>query len=258
MFAVRRVALARVRAAARRLRGQHTRQPPCMWGVIAIMVGCHVMVAEADQQWATRTPSSTRAVRAVHQIGEPGSSVALDRQSQYLAAWYRSNDQRVWDDDSAAVFRPACGDEAGGDGEQNDERAAAWYRRQCDAGSAIGCAMLGYCYETGRGVRRDAREAAVLYGQACEAGSAASCAVLGLMHEQGRGVGHDRWQAVQLYRKGCDAGAPLACARLGVMFHAGVPGLRKSRSHARALFRRACAGGDRDACKRAGVAIPPS
>lgn len=130
---------------------------------------------------------------------------------------------------------------------QSDRQKAVLYRKGCDRGSAMACALLGYAYETGAGVRSDRERAAALYRKSCDRDYAAGCGLLGVLYADGRGVPKDLRKAATFFQKSCDGGVSRACERLGKAFAAGL-GVEKDAGRARGLLELACKGGDRDAC----------
>jgi len=49
-------------------------------------------------------------------------------------------------------------------------QTAALYQKACDGGEMGSCINLGFCYEQGTGVGKDAAKAAALYQKACDDG----------------------------------------------------------------------------------------
>jgi TPR repeat protein len=76
-------------------------------------------------------------------------------------------------------------------GEQDDEAAAAWYRKAADQGLAEAQYDLGLLYEQGRGVPRDPAEAARWFRRAAEQGNAKALGSLGAQYLVGSGVPED-------------------------------------------------------------------
>lgn len=147
--------------------------------------------------------------------------------------------------DSAATEQQADAFE----GQKRYAEAAAIYEQLCAGGRARSCGELGFMYDTGEGVAKDASRAVVLYTEACDGGFALACSNLGLEYYNGTGVARDFSKAVALYSKACDAGAPQGCTNLGVNYQNGE-GVAKDDSRAAALYSKGCKGGDNDGCEK--------
>ena len=147
--------------------------------------------------------------------------------------------------DSAATEQQADALE----GQKRYAEAAAIYEQLCTSGRARSCGELGFMYDTGLGVAKDASRAVVLYTEACDGGFALACSNLGLEYYNGTGVARDFSKAVALYSKACDAGAAQGCTNLGVNYQNGE-GVAKDASRAAALYSKGCKGGDDDGCKK--------
>jgi hypothetical protein len=125
-------------------------------------------------------------------------------------------------------------------------------QKACDDGKALWCRRLGFWFEEGLSVGRDARRARAYYASACAAGDARACADAGRMIAAGHGGEKDIAQAIGLLKKGCDdAGTGArACGHLGMIY--------VQREHATdhaegaRLLERACERGDGLACDRLG------
>ncbi len=62
--------------------------------------------------------------------------------------------------------------------QQQFDKARPLLEQACNAGSANGCASLGYMYDAPQGVAQDYQKASVFYGKACVLGVASSCTSL--------------------------------------------------------------------------------
>ena len=67
-----------------------------------------------------------------------------------------------------------------------------------------GCALLGFMYERGKGVKQDDFKALKFYQKACDLNFSGGCSNLGLMYEKGKGVKQDDLKALKFYQKACD------------------------------------------------------
>jgi TPR repeat protein len=134
--------------------------------------------------------------------------------------------------------------------------AAPLYEQLCTGGYLFRCFEVGFMYDTGQGVAKDASRAVVFYSKACDGDSGLTpeqdlaCSNLGLEYEHGTGVAQDFSKAVALFSKACDSGyCPYGCTNLGRSYEYGE-GVAKDASQAAALYSKACKDGDDDGCKR--------
>jgi hypothetical protein len=127
--------------------------------------------------------------------------------------------------------------------------AAPIYEQVCTGGDTGSCGRLGFMYDTGLGVAKDASRAVGLYSKACDGGLPLACSDLGTEYYNGTGVAQDFSKAVALYSKACDAGAAVGCTNLGVNYQNGE-GLAKDASKAAAFYSKGCKGGDEDGCEK--------
>ena len=82
----------------------------------------------------------------------------------------------------------------------NYPEAANWYLKAVRHGSARGSLMLGWLYQTGKGVQRNPDEAVRLYADAGKRGQTDAMYRLGMIYEDGDGVPEDPVEAVKWYR----------------------------------------------------------
>ncbi len=81
-----------------------------------------------------------------------------------------------------------------------EEKAFECYRLACKLGNVVAMGNLGYCYQTGRGVRPDNRLAAYCFERASELEDPGSMLKLGDFYFHGKGgLPKDRQQAVGYY-----------------------------------------------------------
>jgi TPR repeat protein len=132
---------------------------------------------------------------------------------------------------------------------KDDARAVQLYKSSCEAGSPVGCSNLGSRYDRGVGVPRSVTKAIDLFRRACDRGSASGCSNLGLKLELGEGVKQNLEEALALYQRACDADSPLGCTNLGLLYLRGR-GVSPDRTKATALLRQGCEGGDGFACEQ--------
>ncbi|MFZ0304843.1 MAG: tetratricopeptide repeat protein [Terracidiphilus sp.] len=117
----------------------------------------------------------------------------------------------------------------------------------CNAGSANGCASVGYMYDAPQGVAQDYTKAGSFYQKACSLGVASSCTSLGILYEYGHGFKQDYVQARTYYDKGCNGGYPSGCSYLGDLYLRGH-GVAKDIAHAHELLQKGCDLGDQWGC----------
>ena len=80
---------------------------------------------------------------------------------------------------------------------EDDQQAAAWFRKAADQGYAFAQFSLGAMYANGRGVPEDDQQAVAWYRKAAEYGLPDARYSLGLAYETGRGVPQDLTLAVE-------------------------------------------------------------
>ena len=139
--------------------------------------------------------------------------------------------------------------------DEDDPRAAVYYRKACEAGVMQACSLLGGCYWTGTcGLATDGQRGLNLYQKACNGGDMEACGQLGVCYEFGGcGLGKSAERAVALYEKACAGGEMSMCNNLGVCYNKGQCGLAKDDTRAAQLYREACKGGDSSACHNLAV-----
>lgn len=151
-----------------------------------------------------------------------------------------------------ACYRLGLDHRDGKNGRQRDvPLARAHLFAGCRKGSGAACTDLGYLFEKGKLIAKDARMAAQLYFRGCELGYAKGCTNTGYMYEKGKGVRQDPVRAVSYYEKGCNMGNARGCTNLGYMVRNGV-GVTQDDARARELYRRACEGGNAGGCTNLG------
>lgn len=118
-------------------------------------------------------------------------------------------------------------------------KAAMYFDRACDLGSAIGCGDLGLSVHAGKGIARDAGRAKALFEDACSEGEGRFCLELGAMLLTGEGGAQDLPRAKGLFEVACKGEQPIACMNLGSMYLEGV-GVDQSFKRAEELLSKAC------------------
>lgn len=124
--------------------------------------------------------------------------------------------------------------------------------RKAKQGDAESQGLLGYLYETGRGVPQSFPEALRWYGEAARNGSAIAMYCLGRLHENGRGAQQDFGKAAQYYSKAARRGEQRSQGRLGYLYETGH-GVPQSSRDAADCYRKAAERGDAFAQYRLGM-----
>lgn len=86
----------------------------------------------------------------------------------------------------------------------NKEEAVRLYALAVDQGYARAQNNLGYCYQEGIGVCRDAEEAIRLYRRAADQGYARAHSNLAYCYAKGIGVKRDNAKAIAMYKAAAD------------------------------------------------------
>lgn len=94
-------------------------------------------------------------------------------------------------------------------GAGKEEEGFRWMKKAYDHGEPEACFYLGYCYELGKGVKRNFSLAAQCYSDGLKTphNRASCCNHLGAMYYDGRGVPQDYAKAYQLLKWADDQGA---------------------------------------------------
>jgi TPR repeat protein len=130
-------------------------------------------------------------------------------------------------------------------------KAASFYTKECESGSADACKELWPMYSQGRGVEPDDGEserirlrAFVLYERDCQEKppdkkTARSCANLANLYFWGDGVKRDVKKAFRISRSACQDGSAMGCHNLAVHYQKGW-GTQKRIGLAIRYYRKAC------------------
>ena len=127
--------------------------------------------------------------------------------------------------------------------------AVQYYYESAKRGYADAQNNLGWCYDEGHGVAKDAYEAIKWYRKAADQGNAAAQCNLGCCYDKGLGVTKDITEAVKWYRKAAEQGNAGAQFNLGSCYSYGR-GVTKDITEAVKWYRKAAEQGDEDAKKR--------
>ena len=115
---------------------------------------------------------------------------------------------------SASLFQSA----ASAYERKNYPVALKLFTKLAEQGDASAQFALGFMYDNGEGVPKDASQAVTWYRKAAEQGDAKAQFNLGFMYANGEGVPKDASQAVTWYRKAAEQGVAQAQFNLGVMY----------------------------------------
>jgi TPR repeat protein len=113
--------------------------------------------------------------------------------------------------------------------------AVKWYRKAAEQNFAPAEFNLGYCYANGQGVRKDKEESVKWFRRAAEQNYAPAQSNLGYCYDNGRGVAKDVVEAVKWYRQAAGQGHPEAQLNLGYCYANGQ-GVEKDTVEAYAWF----------------------
>ena len=109
-------------------------------------------------------------------------------------------------------------------------------------------AILGICYEKGRGVAKNHYTAVFWYRKAAEQGNKFAQCNLGTCYFKGNGVPEDKREAVKWFRKAAMQSNNIAMTNLGICYLYGH-GVNKNRNEAVKWLRKAEKIGDKNATK---------
>jgi len=123
------------------------------------------------------------------------------------------------------------------------KQAVTWYRKAADAGNDHGMANLSVMYQNGEGVEQDYHQAMQWDRKAAAAGNTNAMVGLGSMYETGHGVEPDSQQALSWYRKAAEAGNADGVYGLGHMYETGR-GVGQDYQQAFSWYRKAAEAGN--------------
>jgi hypothetical protein len=129
---------------------------------------------------------------------------------------------------------------------QDYTKAAEWYRKAAEQGSAFAQLSLGLMYYNGEGVPKDYTKAAEWYRKAAEQGDDIAQRRLGFMYYSGEGVPQDYTKATEWWQKAAEQGDAGSQLSLGSMYRDGI-GVPQDYTKAAEWFRKAAEQGDNPA-----------
>ena len=121
-------------------------------------------------------------------------------------------------------------------------KAVEWYKKSAAQGNTNAQTRLGDIYRFGRGVSKDAVAAAMWYQNAAVQGDSDAQTRLGLMYEAGEGVPKDAIKAAEWYQKAALQDDVPAQFYLSLMYEKGE-GVAKDAANAESWFKKAAAYG---------------
>lgn len=135
-------------------------------------------------------------------------------------------------------------------------RAVSYSERACSANTLLACVNLAdWIDETPTAKKEEITRAFSLLQRACDGNERSGCAYLGYMYERGRGVTKDATRATNLYRRACDQHYPMGCSSLEFIQELGTNGIPASPLVATMKFESQCKRKDNKdarACSQAG------
>jgi TPR repeat protein len=120
----------------------------------------------------------------------------------------------------------------------------------------LGCFLVGFAYESGRGRPRDLERAITFYRR-CGPDNLYACKGLARLGLAGTVAALDLRGVAPILQKAADAGDAESCWYLSYMYLAGS-GVGRDRPKAAALLARACALGSAQACEAQRLPVPPA
>ena len=112
---------------------------------------------------------------------------------------------------------------------RDNARAASWYRRAADAGSARGMSNLGYAYSQGLGVNRDEKVGIEWLRRGVDGGDETAMTRLGMMYEKGIcGLPRDGIRALEYYLDAAILNEDVAMEKIGSFCEDGRYGTQKT------------------------------
>jgi len=126
---------------------------------------------------------------------------------------------------------------------QDAKEAVSWYQKAADQGNEAAQTNLGFMYERGLGVRQDLAQAVAWYQKAAARGVAEAQYNLGRMYQTGQGIAPDAKQAASWFQKSAEQGHPRAQSTLALMFETGQ-GVAQDDKQAVSWYQRAAEAGD--------------
>ncbi len=120
--------------------------------------------------------------------------------------------------------------------------------KECTAGAAAACDVLGRFWHLGAGGAKNEAKAGDLIRKACELGWMPSCNSIALEQVMGEPTDKDATAALSLFERSCLGGFSEACDNLGTAWVKGVSGHAADPAKARPWFDKGCKGGFHKSC----------
>jgi len=172
---------------------------------------------------------------AFHRVTDLFSTRAAAPKSVAVPGKFQEYKAKAEQGDAEAQFSLGfCYDD--GRGVKKDyAEAVKWYRKAAGQNFAPAQFNLGYCYANGQGVKKDEEEAVKWFTKAAEQNYAPAQSNLGYCYDNGHGVAQDYVEAVKWYRKAAMQGHTEAQFNLGYCYGSGQ-GVGKDKVEAYAWF----------------------
>lgn len=132
-----------------------------------------------------------------------------------------------------------------------DEKKAAKYAAQCEAGDGKACYLSGRAFNYGVNFTRDSSRALALLEKGCELDYFPACENAGIYYAKGYGTRTDPAKAAKFYKRACDGGTGHACFALTLALLRGE-GVEKDEKRGLELAELACKRDEGVACLFAG------
>jgi len=126
---------------------------------------------------------------------------------------------------------------------KSKQEALEWYRKSAEQGEMSAVYSIGYAYERGLGVERDAREAVKWFRKAANMEYLRAQSALGGCYYRGDGIERNFEEAVKWYRAAALRGSSIGLHQLGYCYYEGL-GMEKDGREAIRWYLRATAQGN--------------
>lgn len=182
--------------------------------VILLLMSFVTLMAGAEVQRADKDDAPLTVREAVALGFQYLNGDRVEQNDTRAAEYFRYAADRG---DTTAMVRLALLHLSGRGVVQNDYEAVRLYERAAEAGDVYSMMSLGFLYAVGRGLPRDADKAAVWFRRAADRGDAYSLCMLGRFAERGQGTDRDPAFALECFERSAEAGymrAAVAAARM--------------------------------------------
>ncbi len=119
--------------------------------------------------------------------------------------------------------------------------------KECNAGNASICDLVGFTYKIGNGVKQSSVKSAHYFKKACFGGIPSACNALGIQYKYGLGVKQSYSKSRDVLEKACKKKYSEACFTLATFYDDGE-GVKQNYKKAIDYYRKSCYGGYNVAC----------